>query len=100
MPIPDFVVDLRALVGTHANGDLASYLDLTFACTWLDGEPFVADDESTAVGWFESDALPTPLMKSSRERIAHAMAYRAHPENGTWFARPQPLSGRDGQKVS
>ena len=47
----------------------------------------VADNESTA-GWFEADALPTPLMKSSHARIAHAMAYRSHPENGIWFARP------------
>ena len=30
----------------HANGDLATYLDLTFSCTWLDGDAHVADDES------------------------------------------------------
>jgi 8-oxo-dGTP pyrophosphatase MutT (NUDIX family) len=84
MPIPDFVVELRAtgavrevleetgvraradrLVSTsiqgpvtHANGDLATYLDLTFACTWLEGEPFVADDESTGVRWCHRGALP------------------------------------------
>jgi len=27
-------------------------------------------------------------MKSTQARIAHALAYRAHPEIGTWFARP------------
>jgi hypothetical protein len=43
-------------------------------------DPLVADNEQTAVGWFEADALPTPLMKSSHARIAHAMAYRSHPE--------------------
>lgn len=36
---------------THANGDLATYLDLTFACTYLDGEARVADDESRDVAW-------------------------------------------------
>jgi ADP-ribose pyrophosphatase YjhB (NUDIX family) len=73
----------------YENEDLAQYLDLTFLCRAVGtGDPQVADDESTAVGWFEADALPEPLKKSSHARIAHALAYRAHPENGTWFARP------------
>ena len=36
----------------HANGDRATYLDLTFACTWLEGEAHVADDESSDVRWW------------------------------------------------
>ena len=77
----------------YKNGDRAQYLDLTFLCRAVStGDPRVADDESIAVGWFEADALPEPLMKSSHARIAHALAYRAHPENGTWFAHPQPSS--------
>ena len=73
----------------YENGDRAQYLDLTFLCRAVGtDDPHVADNESTAVGWFEPNALPAPLMKSSHTRIAHAMAYRAHPENGTWFARP------------
>ena len=36
----------------HANGDRASYLDLTFACTYVSGEAHVADDESSDVRWF------------------------------------------------
>jgi 8-oxo-dGTP pyrophosphatase MutT (NUDIX family) len=43
---------------THVNGDLATYLDLTFACTWLEGEPYVADDESRDVAWAHRAALP------------------------------------------
>lgn len=43
---------------THANGDRAVYLDHTFTCTWLSGEPYVADDESTDVGWYRRDELP------------------------------------------
>jgi len=48
----------------HANGDRAAYLDLTFACTWLSGEPYVADDESVDVGWWSLDSLPwmSPVM--------------------------------------
>lgn len=73
----------------YENGDRAQYLNLTFLCRAVGaGDPRVADDESTSVGWFEADALPEPLMKSSRVRIAHALAYRAHPETGTWFGCP------------
>jgi 8-oxo-dGTP pyrophosphatase MutT (NUDIX family) len=42
---------------THANGDLSTYLDLTFSCTWLEGEGHVADDESRAVAWVRRDEL-------------------------------------------
>jgi len=41
----------------HANGDLATYLDLTFSCTWLDGDAHVADDESRDVAWVRRDDL-------------------------------------------
>jgi 8-oxo-dGTP pyrophosphatase MutT (NUDIX family) len=56
---------------THVNGDQATYLDHTFACTWLDGEAHVADDESVEVGWFAPDALPD-LVDRHLERIAAA----------------------------
>jgi 8-oxo-dGTP pyrophosphatase MutT (NUDIX family) len=42
----------------HVNGDLATYLDLTFSCTWLAGEAHVADDESRDVAWVRRDSLP------------------------------------------
>ena len=42
----------------HANGDRASYLDLTFACSYVSGEAHVADDESIDVRWFARDAMP------------------------------------------
>lgn len=44
---------------THVNGDVATYLDHTFACRYLSGRPHVADDESHDVRWFPIDALPT-----------------------------------------
>lgn len=62
-------VDRLAATSAHPevvydNGDRASYLDLTFACTWLSGEAHVADDESSDVRWWPIDALPamSPLM--------------------------------------
>ena len=61
---------------THANGDLATYLDLTFACTWLTGEAHVADDESRAVAWVHRDLLPE-MAPEMRERIDVALADEA-----------------------
>ena len=57
----------------HANGDRASYLDLTFACTYVSGEAHVADDESVDVRWFPRDALPG-MAESMAQRIADAMS--------------------------
>lgn len=59
------VAEVERLVGvsatgvvTHTNGDLAQYLDHTFRCRWVSGEPRPGDDESTDAGWFPLDGLP------------------------------------------
>jgi predicted RNase H-like nuclease/ADP-ribose pyrophosphatase YjhB (NUDIX family) len=57
----------------HANGDRATYLDLTFACTWLDGEAHVADDESSDVRWWPLAGLP-PMSDVMVARIEAAIA--------------------------
>ena len=57
----------------HANGDRASYLDLTFACTYVSGEAHVADDESVDVQWFPVDALPE-MAPPMLQRIADALS--------------------------
>ena len=57
----------------HANGDRASYLDLTFACTYVSGEAHVADDESVDVRWFPSDGLPE-MAPAMLQRIADALS--------------------------
>ncbi len=71
-------VDRLASVGVvpdvvYENGDRASYLDVTFACTWVSGEARVADDENVDVRWWPIDALPT-LSASVRRRIDDALA--------------------------
>ncbi len=58
---------------THVNGDVATYLDHTFACSWVAGEPHVADDESLATRWCPLDDLP-PMQASLRERVACVLA--------------------------
>lgn len=56
---------------TYDNGDRAAYLDLTFACTWLDGEAHVADDESSDVRWWPLASLPS-MSELMMSRIAAA----------------------------
>lgn len=36
---------------TYDNGDQSDYLDLTFACSWIEGDPVPVDGEMTEVGW-------------------------------------------------
>jgi ADP-ribose pyrophosphatase YjhB (NUDIX family) len=54
---------------THVNGDLARYLDHTFACSYVGGDEHVADDESSAVRWWPLDGLP-PMRPTFTARIA------------------------------
>jgi len=60
---------------THVNGDRATYLDHTFACSWVAGEGEVGDDESLAVRWCPVDELDgvTDLRPSYRERIEQVL---------------------------
>ena len=58
---------------TYDNGDQADYLDLTFRCTWLEGEPYPADGEMTEVGWRRLDDLGD-VSEEQRTRIAVALA--------------------------
>ena len=57
----------------HDNGDRAAYLDQCFACTWVSGEAYVGDDESSEVRWWPRDGLP-PMKQELRERIDAAFA--------------------------
>ena len=47
----------------------------------------VADDESTAVGWFDPDDLPEPLASTSLRRIEAALAWLDDPTTPTRFHR-------------
>ncbi len=53
----------------HANGDQAQYLNHVFRMEWLSGEPFAADDKSTAAAWFDLSQLP-PMTANMQRRIA------------------------------
>ena len=65
---------------THANGDVATYLDLTFACTWLDGEAHVADDESRDVDWVRRpDLTARGLSNEMLRRVDAALSDEVAP---------------------
>jgi 8-oxo-dGTP pyrophosphatase MutT (NUDIX family) len=57
---------------TYDNGDQSDYLDLTFRCTWVSGEPFPADGEMTEVGWYPLEGL-ADVDEEMRARIAAAL---------------------------
>lgn len=58
---------------TYDNGDQADYLDLTFRCVWVSGEPEPVDGEMTAVGWYDLESLPE-LGADMRRRIVATLS--------------------------
>lgn len=56
---------------THVNGDRAQYLDHTFRCRFVAGDPYPADDESVEAGWFTLSGLP-PMKAELLARIQGA----------------------------
>jgi len=58
---------------TYANGDQTDYLDLTFRCAWVSGEPRPVDGEMTEVGWYPSSDL-SELGDEMRARVRAALA--------------------------
>ena len=86
---------------THPNGDRAQYVNLCFLCRHVSGQARVADDESTAVGWFAPSDLPDGMAESSLRKLELALAF----DGAAWFeavgrpdrsAEPEPLVVLDG----
>ncbi|QKJ19658.1 NUDIX hydrolase [Microbacterium hominis] len=57
----------------YANGDQADYLDLTFRCAWVSGDPYPVDGEMTEVGWYDPTALPE-MNADMRRRVDAALS--------------------------
>lgn len=57
----------------YDNGDQTRYLDHTFRCAWVAGEPYVADDESVDARWWPLAALPE-MTAEMLDRIDAAVA--------------------------
>ena len=84
------VTDLVAVTSdtrviTYANGDNTQYMDHSFLCELEPGgnaEPFVGDEESLEVGWFDWNDLPQPIVTSTVERLALFRRYLENKANG------------------
>lgn len=72
---------------SYSNGDQSQYLDHTFRCRWVAGEPYPADGEASEARFFALDSLP-PMPPRQAHRVAVVLENR--PE-----ARFGPLEGRD-----
>jgi 8-oxo-dGTP pyrophosphatase MutT (NUDIX family) len=69
----------------YPNGDRAQYLDLTFRCRYVGGDPRPVDGEASEVRWFPLDGMPE-MGAEMTERVRVALAN----EGPAWFAR-EPL---------
>jgi 8-oxo-dGTP pyrophosphatase MutT (NUDIX family) len=58
---------------TYANGDRSQYVDLTFRCRHVGGDPHPADGENTDARWFGLDALPA-MRPDMRARLDAALS--------------------------
>lgn len=67
---------------TYPNGDRVQSLDIAFLCEAGRATPFVNDDESIDVGWFDVGQLPE---LSTRELACVARAFEDSQD--TWFDR-------------
>ena len=59
---------------TYSNGDVSQYVDVTFRCEFVSGDPWPADGENTEAAWFELDALPE-MEPDMVERIRTAVEF-------------------------
>ncbi|WP_040158740.1 NUDIX hydrolase [Nigerium massiliense] len=56
---------------TYDNGDRTQYIDHTFRCRYVSGDPFPVDGEATEARFFPVDALPAmPPVHAERARAA------------------------------
>ena len=89
------VTDLVSVISsdriiTYANGDRTQYMDHAFLCRPREGgnvKPFVGDEESLAVGWFDPEHLPEPLAASTVERLSVLRTYLDAKRRGDAHAR-------------
>ena len=55
----------------YENGDETQYIDHTFRCRWVSGDPYPADGENTDARFFRVDDLPgMPPVPADRARVA------------------------------
>lgn len=71
-------VDVTDMV-TYDNGDQSQYLNFTFRCPYVSGDPYPADGENVEAAFFPTDALPA---MAPRHAASLAAAIADAPECG------------------
>ncbi len=71
---------------THPNGDVASYLDLAFVATHVEGDPHPADGENLQAAWFPIGE-PPKLNSRFTKGFRHALAQVDSGEHVAKFER-------------
>lgn len=64
---------------TYPNGDQCQFLHHGFRARWRFGEARVGDEESTDVGWFPVDALPSPRQTGLERMVEVGIAEKRDP---------------------
>lgn len=86
-------VDRLARVGAtrpyeYPNGDRSRFIDFTFRCSWVSGDPRPADGENSDARWFPLDALPR-----IRDDYAGRIAAALNESERTEFRRVAEIAG-------
>lgn len=86
---------------TYANGDQTQYINFTFRCRYVSGEPHPADGENVEAAFFVADALPpwraatrppSPPSSPTPPSAASARCRSPEPDGSLSFFRTPPAS--------
>jgi len=66
------------MITQYPGGDIVHNVSLCFVCEWVSGTLQISH-ESTDIGYFPLDALPTPMMPSHRIRLQDVLAQQPEP---------------------
>lgn len=67
---------------TYANGDQTQYIDHTFRCRWVSGDPHPADGEATEARFFPASELP-PMRPVYADRVRVVLENRPEARFGS-----------------
>ena len=82
---------------TFPNGDVCSFLNITFRAEAVSGTAGVNDDESTDVRWFPLDELPETLNPRHRRLIEEGRTWEGRGADYVPASAPTPLSDQTAE---
>ncbi|HMA35995.1 MAG TPA: NUDIX domain-containing protein [Chloroflexia bacterium] len=67
--------DPQYTVARYPDGNIVQYVNCLFECRIIGGAPALSD-ETTALDWFNPEALPTPFVPNHIPRLHDALAHQ------------------------